>query len=113
MIIALLAEWSKGEHKGRTSHEPLKNIYSPLKGLLCHQRMYKLGISPQADGKWHTAGHKLIRLVKIKSLNPTNQLPVWYASVQGSSLAEKAAPPAIGSGNPKRHIFKTQEQLKG
>ena len=28
-------------------------------------------------------------------------------------LAAEAAPPAIGPGNPKRNIFKTQDQLKG
>ena len=69
-IIALLAEGSKGERKGRTPREPSRNIYCYVKGLLCHQRMYKSGISPQADGKWHAAGHESIRLVKITSLNP-------------------------------------------
>ena len=79
-----------------------RGIYTvKIKGLLCHQWMYKTGISPQADRKWQAVGHKSIRLVKIKSLNLTNQLPVWYASVQGSSfLAAEAAPPAIGLGEP-------------
>ena len=30
----------------------------------------------------------------------SNQLPILYASVQGSSLVVEAAPPAIGPGEP-------------
>ena len=54
-----------------------RGIYTvKIKGLLCHQQIYKTGISPQADGKLHAVGHESIRLVKIKSLNPSNQLPI-------------------------------------